>query len=193
MAPDPKDIQVLIPRVRRAIDGPAADAADAPAATLNDVQVTGLIADSIAEVILYTGGLFGYTLDVTDRDDTYGAPNAWQTDEVLSDDAATVIAAQAALDYYFHTVKGLKVSETITQEGRSWQYALSASVLRDQLKALRDARDRALAALTEKTDPALETYVSFLAVRDAETAALIEPWTVFGGGLVPVLPTPFGG
>ena len=61
---DPVDIRVMVPRVRRALEG-----AGAPQ-VLTDDAIKDLTADAIAEVILYTGGVFGHELVVTDRDDT---------------------------------------------------------------------------------------------------------------------------
>ena len=60
---DPVDIRVMVPRVRRALEG-----AGAPP-VLTDDAIKDLTADAIAEVILYTGGVFGHELVVTDRDD----------------------------------------------------------------------------------------------------------------------------
>jgi hypothetical protein len=179
--PDLTDVRVLIPRVRRAVDGPTAMSSGSATTTLNDDELVALIADSIAEVVLYEGDLFGATLLVNGRDESYGAPNAWKTDRELTEPEQVVIASQAALHHFFNDLSNLKISERIDQGDRQWEYAISAQALRDRIAALQAARDRALEALGG--NEVFETYSSFLAVRDAATAALIEPWTVGLGGV----------
>jgi hypothetical protein len=174
-APDPKDVRVLVPRIRRAVEG-----AGAPS-VLTDDAVKDLAADAIAEVILYTGSVFGKQLVVIDVDDATGAPSEYATSEELTLPEAAVIATQAALDFFFHRFANTKVSERISDEAQAWEYSLSATLLRDQLKLLVDERNRALEALG--TGTALESYASFLMVRDTHTAQLIEPWVDGGPGL----------
>lgn len=177
---DPTDVRVLIPRVRRAVDGPEAVGSGSVSATLDDDQVKNIIADAIADVILYTNGVFGTTLEVTARDAYYTAPTEYKTGRELTLTEGAVIAAQAALNFHFYTLRELKVSETITNEAEEWSYSLSATMLKDLLKALQDARDRALDALRDG-NPNLDSYISFIAVRDAATSLAIEPW-VQGSG-----------
>jgi hypothetical protein len=167
------DTRVLIPRVRRALEGPDSVSGSAAVAAggLLDDQVNALIADAIANIILYTGGLFGHTLEVEDRDDEYMAPIAWSVDPELSEAEGGVIVAQAALDYYFDFARGMKVSQRIADEGQ---------LLTEQLKFLIGERDRALELIGEENS-GLETWTNFIAVRDAQTSAIIEPW--LGGGV----------
>jgi len=167
--PDPANVAALIPRVRRALEGPAGSN------VLTDDQLKETIADAVADVILYTGGVFGHQLVVESRDDTYGAPNDWTIDPPLDESEATVIAAQAALNYYFFALRDLKVSETISDEGQSWSYDLSATLLRDQLALLRDARDKAL-EIVQASSPALDAFVSFIESRDIITSRIVEPY-----------------
>lgn len=176
------DVRVLIPRVRRAIDGPAA-LADGAGSTLTDSQVAALIADAIAGVIFYTGGVFGHELVVTDRDDSYGAPSAWAIEPGLSEAESTVIAAQAALEHFFHLVTELRVQETIRDEGQEWSYQLSAQALVERMRELQAARDRALEQV-KQASPVPTAFVSFLHERDGRIAALVEPYArgVLGGG-----------
>lgn len=181
-----QDLTTLIPRLRRAIDGPG----DGLATPLDDGQIEAAAADAIADVILYTGGLFGHTLVVLDRDDTYAAPNSWAVDPELTPEEETVIVAQAAINFFFHYFRGLKVSESIANEGQTWEYSLSANVVKAQFDELVAARDRALAAV-ERNHPVPTAFASFLEGRDYYTAQLIEPWTR-GSGL-PVLPQLAGG
>lgn len=179
---DLRDTQVLIPRTRRAIEGPDAVSGSAAVAAgnLSDEQVNAVIADAIADVIFYSGGLFGHNLEVTKRDEDFMAPIAWLVDPVLSDAEATVIIAQAALTYFFTWAKSMKVSERIADEGQEWEYQFSAQVLTEQIKALKDARDKALEAL-QRTEAGLDQWVNLIEARDRETMAIIEPWQTSAG------------
>lgn len=179
---DLRDTRVLIPRVRRALLGPHASGSAAPANSLSDEEVNGLVADAIADIVLYSGGssVFGHSLEVAERDGYYMAPVAWRTSEALSEDEGSVIVAQAALNYFLHEIKTLKTSERIADEGQEWEYQIGASVLTEQIKALQKARDEAIERL-QSDNTVTEGYVNFLAVRDQHTASLIEPWSDTGG------------
>jgi hypothetical protein len=166
------DVRVLVPRIRRAVEG-----AGAPP-SLGDDALKDLAADAIASVILYTGSAFGKQLLVTERDES-GAPVEYATSEELTLPETAVIAAQAALDFFFFDFAGKKVSERIGDEAQTWEYTLSANLLVQQLRQLREERDKALGALAGVP---LDGYESFLAVRDLEVARLVEPW-VNGGGV----------
>lgn len=166
----PVDIRVMVPRVRRALEGLTLDT------VLTDAQVKDATADACADVILYTGSLFGGTLDVTDTDPDTGAPDEYETSDALTLAQQGVIAAQAALTYFFYLFAGLKVSERIGDEGSQWEYSLSANLLRDQLKHLQAERDKALEAAAAELGASLEKYASFLAERDVAVARLVEPF-----------------
>lgn len=168
------DVRVVVPRVRRALEN-----AGAPS-SLSDDDIKDRVADAIADVILYTGSAFGKELVVKDTDED-GVPTEYETSDALSLPEQSVIAAQAALNYFFHGFSNLKVQERIADEGQEWEYTLSANLIRDALKALIDQRDKALEALG-RAGMALERYESFIAVRDAHVAAYIEPW-VHGAGV----------
>lgn len=168
------DIRVLSPRVQRAVEGVIQSAW-----TLNADQVKDLVADALADVILYTGSAFGKTLIVTAVDGN-GAPDEYATSDELTIAEQGVIAAQAALNWFFFRYVGQKVSERIADEGEEWSWAVSANLLTEQLKALIAARDRALEVLEGRAG--IEEYVSFLAVRDCEVARAVEPWAA-GAGL----------
>lgn len=168
------DIRVLVPRVRRRLEG-----AGAPA-ELSDDAVKDLVADSLSSILLYTGSVFGKTLDVAERDEN-NIPIEYTTSDELTLQEGTVVAAQAALDHFFFQFAALKVSEKISDEAGGWEYARSASLLKAQLELLVKERDRALDALAGSAG-ALDSYVSYLAVRDVETSRLVEPW-VEGGGI----------
>ncbi len=128
---DLRDTRVLIPRVRRGLEGAlGTGSANSSASQFTDDQVNALIADAIADCILYTGGLFGHNLVVTAREEAgYMAPIAWMTDPELSEDEGSIIVAQAQLNYFFFMLKGLKVQETIRDEATEWSYQLSANAL----------------------------------------------------------------
>lgn len=176
---DLRDLRTLIPRTRRVLNGPHATSENAPGSELSDEEILGVIADAVANVILYTGAGFGVMLEVTSRDAFYLAPNAWQTSAQLSTQEESVVICQAAIDYYFQGLQTMKTRETIKDEGQEWTYELSANLLRDQLKLLIDARDRALQAISDQSN--LDEYVSFIAERDAYLATVIEPWGPAGG------------
>jgi hypothetical protein len=175
MPPEPNDVVVLIPRVRRAIDGPAASSATAPSSSYSDEELKALIADAIGEIIFFTNGAFPHTLNVESRDDTYGAPEEWSVDPVLSEAEAAVVAAQAALNSFFFNLKELKTQETIGDEGQTWSYSISATLVRDQMEYLRAMRDKALEQIAAQ-DVALDAYVSYVHARDAIASVYVEPW-----------------
>lgn len=180
---DLRDTRVLIPRTRRALEGPdsVSGSAAVAAGLLSDDEVNATIADAIADVIFYSGGLFGHTLEVVARDTDYLAPIAWLVDPVMSEAEATVIVAQAALNYFFAWAKTIKTSQRIADEGQEWEYSLSAQLLTEQIKALRDARDRALEQLS-LDEGANDAWISTIQMRDAQTSAMIEPWVLGGVG-----------
>lgn len=157
------------------------------AATLDDTQIYGLIADALSTAILNTGGsyAFGYQLVVTGRDADYGAPNGWATDQPLAPEAETVIVSQAAIDYFFFQLRDMKISETTRDEGQEWQYTKSAQLLKDQLALLRDQRDRAIQVMQSLSVAMLDTYISLVGERDKLAAAWIEPWVQEIGAPVP--------
>lgn len=167
------DIRVLVPRVRRRLEG-----AGAPA-VLSDDAVKDLVADALSSVTLYTGSVFGKTIDVSEREG--GIPIEYTTSDELTLQEGTVVAAQAALDHFFWQFASLKTSEKIADEAGTWEYARSASLLKGQLELLIAERNRALDALMGSAG-ALDAYVSYLAVRDVETARLVEPWVADLGG-----------
>jgi hypothetical protein len=170
-----QDVAELVPRVRRAIYGPTPPTTGA----ISDDGLEAMAADAIADIILFTNGTWGHTLLISTRDGS-NAANGWSVDPPLELQEETVVVAQAALTFFFHEFKDKKVQESITQDGRTWSYTISAQVLKEQVALLRDQRDRALAALTAK-HPVLARYVSTLQVRDQLASAILEPW-VGGGG-----------
>lgn len=166
----PVDIRVMVPRVRRSLEG-----AGTPAG-LTDDAIKDVVADACADVMLYTGSLFGGQLVVTARDADSNAPTEYATEQELTLAQQSVIAAQAALNYFFFLFAGMKVSETIQDEGSQWSYDLSPSLLVEQMRMLQKARDSAIDAITEQDRAAYDTYISFLSIRDRETTRLAEPW-----------------
>lgn len=180
----PTDLTVLIPETRRAIDGPAATYPTAPTATLDDTQILGLIADAAGDILLLSGGsdVFGHTLEATSLDGTYSAPDGWQ----LSDPEVTVserriIVAQAALNYFLATAKSFKTGETIADEGQTWTWSTSAQFIRDQLAALIDMRDRAIATLQD-AGSGLTAWVNYVQERDVVAYAYTEEAIAGGYG-----------
>lgn len=168
---DDADLRVFIPRARRAINGPGADAP----VDLTDTEVLGLIADSLGTMILLTSGLIGHELVVTARDPFYRAPVAWKTDTPLDQAAETAMIAQVGVDFYFNRLRDMVTSETIMDEGQSWSYERPAAVIRDQLKLLASIRDRAVETIIADHPPA-EAWVDFVHERDQFAAAFLEPF-----------------
>jgi hypothetical protein len=165
----PEDIRVLVPRVRRAVEGVGQPEA------LSDDNVKDLVADAIADVILFTGGVFGKELLVTARDSTNNAPTEYATSEPLTLPEGSVIAAQAALTAVWETVRELKVQETIRDEGQEWSYQLSRTLVKDRIAMLQAQRDKALAQLASTVPVA---FVSFLHERDRLASTMLEPFYI---------------
>lgn len=161
------NVRVMVPRVRRALEN-----AGAPV-DISDEEMKDRVADALADVILYTGSAFGKDLAVLAVDDD-NVPQEYATSDALTLPEQSVVASQAALNYLVSLLIGLKVSETISDEAQTWTYDLSANIMRDAFAALKDSRDRALDAINESHT--FDVYESFLAVRDVQTVALIEPW-----------------
>lgn len=181
---DIRDTRVLIPRLRRALDGPTAMSSASPSATLSDEQVNAVIADAVASIILYSQSLFGATLEVAERDPHYMAPIAWRTEPALSEPQATCVVAQAALDYFYSrlsTTAGGKTSETIKDEATEWTWEISPQAVVERLRQLRADREKAIETLVEAGWEADVAWESFIGTRDRWTSLLIEPW-VEGGG-----------
>lgn len=162
------DIRVLIPMVRRGVEGVVPVSGG-----LTDEQIRDLVADALADIVLYTGSAFGHTLLVTQLG-AGGAPEEYATDDALTLAQQRVVSAQAALNHFFHTMVALKSQETIRDESTEWSYTTSANSMRDAWKALIEARDKALASL-EGNQPT-DTYISFLHERDSRVAAFVEPF-----------------
>lgn len=176
MAVEINDVRVLIPRVRRALDGPTASSSAAPSNTYDDEAIKALVADAIGEVIFFTGGSFKHTLDVAQRDDVYSSPTEWTVNPPLSEAEASVIAAQAAINTYFFSLRELKTQETIKDEGQEWSYTVSATLVRDQMAYLMKIRDAALEQIQADQSYALDQYVSFVHERDRWASYYVEPW-----------------
>lgn len=161
----------MVPRAGRALQGFNV--------TLTPAEIQALLADAVAEVIWYAP-TWGKTLVVTSRD-ADNIPLTYEIAPELSFPEQTVVVNQMALNHFYAVSQGGLTSETIANEAQSWSWTKAASMLADHYKALIKARDDALAVLIEAESEALDTYVSFLAVREARVAALIEPWTTDGG------------
>lgn len=172
--PDPKDLRVVIPRVKRALMGPARLNQD----KLTDSEIYALAADAAASAIMLCGGSgpFGSELIGSGHDPIYGAPTVWKTSVALSFAAQEILANEAAIMWFFHQVRDEKISQRIQNEGREWEWAKSSTLLRDHLKSLTDRRDLLLQGMLADA-PVVARYVSYLQVRDREVAARIEPFT----------------
>jgi hypothetical protein len=184
LGPDLTDLMVLVARTRRYIEGPYGPPEGRPA--LTDGVVYTMVADALADIILFTGNLFGHQLIVKTRDPTVGYPTAWQTEAILDEWEVTLITTQAALNYFFFLFRDLKISQAIANEGTSWEYSLSANVVRDYIAELQQRRDLAIQGL-QKHHPVIDRFASNIRVRDRATVTLLEWWDTnapdAGGGL----------
>lgn len=189
---DLRDLRVLIPACRRAIDGPTALASGSVSVTLDDQEVLALVADATAELILNTASrdgsvmnAFGNQLVVAQRDPFYLAPIAWMTDQPRSTAQDAAILSQAALNHYFWMLKGMKTSETMKNEAVEWTYTiLSPAVLLAWIQYLIGNRDKAIAAL-QSINVVMDVYISLVAERDRLSATWLEPWVTEIGAPVP--------
>lgn len=172
---DLRDTRVLIPRVRRGIEG-----AGVATKSLEDEAINGLIADAVANIILFTGALFGHHLNVLARDEIYMAPVAWQVDPEMSEAEGSLIVIQCQLDYFYQDLKTTKIQETIKDEASEWSYALSANALTAVLEGLRKQREEAIDRINYSS-PSLDAWVNTLAIRDQWTDAIIERYTINAG------------
>lgn len=180
--PDLTDLRVLVPKARRACEGPFGLPAGFPA--LTDDQVYAIVADACAEVQLLTGTLFGHELHVKRRDPLRGFPTAWNTNAILSESEGAVIVTQAAINFVYHLFREAKTSETIKDEGQEWTWDRSANLMVLQVKQLIEARDKALEML-ERIHAPLDSYISSVAERDKIAAVYLEPWVTEVGAPVP--------
>lgn len=160
------DVKVLVPRVQRAVARIGG--------TLTSEEAESASADALSSILLYTGSVFGKQLVVTSRT-AEGIPSGYATTDELTLAEETVVAAQAALDYFVSFMTTGKTSEQIADEAQSWSWSRSAQALRDAFAYLIGERDRAIEATTARA-PGMVAFESFLAVRDVEVARLIEPF-----------------
>jgi hypothetical protein len=179
------DLMELVPRARRAMEGPFGPPPGRPA--LADEQIYPMVADATADIILFSGSLFEHELVVTARDPTANFPTAWEVTPAMNEWDVSLITTEVALNYYFFLLRDLKTTETIQNEGTQWSYTVSANVMRDYLTALRAQRDTALAGMRSWHQP-LDRYASIIRVRDQATVALLEWWDTNIADRVPGLP-----
>jgi antitoxin component of RelBE/YafQ-DinJ toxin-antitoxin module len=162
---DPTDIRVLVPRVRRALEGTGQP-------VLTDDQVKDQVADAIADIILLTSGAFDVKLAVTATEN--GAPTEYRTERELTLPEGSAVAAQAAMKYLMVELQSFKTSETIRDEGQEWTWATSTQATTQRIKDLGDFRDRAIAAIMASKF-AVDSFDSFLEQRDMAVARRVEP------------------
>lgn len=179
------DLRELVPRARRAIEGPYGPPAGRP--PLTDDQIYPMVADATADIILFSGSLFEHELVVTERDPTANFPIAWEAQPGLDEMDVSLITVEVALNYFFFLFRDMKTTETIQNEGTQWSYTVSANVMRDYIKALEDQRNLALAGMRSWHQP-LDRYASIIRVRDQQTVAILEWWSTNPLDRVPGLP-----
>lgn len=196
---DLRDTRVLIPRLRRALDGPNATASGSASSSLSDEQLNAIGADAIGSVIFYSGSLFGAQLAVSERDPQYMSPIAWMTEPALTEPQVTIIVAQAALDYFYYQFSSTgagKTQELIADEATRWEWQTSPQALVERLRGLRADRDRALEQLTTESEEADTSWVSFIHSRDYDMDRWVgeqEAWGSFADARAASLPWDGGG
>lgn len=163
-----QDIAEIVPRVRRALEGPIPVN---PA--LTDGTVKAVAADAVADLILFTNARWPHKLVVSDRDPDTNYPTEWGVDPGLAPEDESLVAYQAALTNVGVLMRDMKVMERVKDEAKEWEWQISASAIRDWLKALIDSRDRALEAVFAGT-PVVARVASMLHARDPVGAALVE-------------------
>lgn len=201
--PDLTDLKVLLPRVRRKVEGPWGNPNGR--AEIAEAVLYNMIADACGEIVMLSGSFFHHQLLVKARDPIAGFPTEWQTDTILTEWEGAIVTSQAALNYYYYLFRDMKISETIKNEGTEWTFSLSANVIRNYLESLRDERDKAIEGLRINI-PVLDRFASNIRVRDQATVAVLEWWDInspglTGGGLpggqeatsIPWFPGPEGG
>lgn len=177
----PVDLRVLVPRVRRYCEGPYGPPRGR--SPLGETQLYEMSADACADIILYTGSLFGHKLVVTQRDARAGFPVGWATERVLEEWEAALITTQAALNYWFFVFRDLRVSQAVRNEGTEVTYSLSVNIIRDYIATLRAARDAAITGLRAH-HPVMDRFTSNIRVRDQATVAILEWWDHNSRGVV---------
>lgn len=175
-APDPQhptDLRVLVPRARRYCEGPYGPAPGRQ--SLSEQQLYEMVADGFSDIIMFAAGLFPRQIEVTQRDARVGFPIAWASDSVLEEWEASIIVTQVALNYWYFSLRDMRTSVTINNEGSEYSYTTSANIIRDYIKSLQSARDTAVETLMSRF-PVVDRFVSNLRVRDYQTVALLEWW-----------------
>lgn len=163
------DLTTLVPRIRRALD----------AETLPEAAAVAAAADAIARIILYTGSFFGHTLEVTNRDATFGAPDQWELSDEPTQAELEVVAIQAALDHITKSANEL-TQQTIRSEGREWSWQKSASALTERVRLLKEERDRALEVIEDGQGGSLVHYVAFLHTADLHIDRMLREPALLG-------------
>lgn len=172
-----QELADVIPRVRRAVEGPVPLPDGAPG-RLTDGQVEAVAADAVADIILLTKGRWGHTLI---REVATPPDESWQVDPAMTESEERLVALQVALSYTLYKYSDAVTSELIASEGQQWEVQRSATTITQQIKSATDARDAALAAAIAE-NPVLAQYASLLAARDPIGYRLIEPWRRFAPG-----------
>jgi len=168
--PNLDDVQILIPRIRRALEPGVASAS--AAVTYTDRMITEIAADAIGELMLIGGDAFPFTLNVAGRD-VNNYPSAWTTSPALPEEIMSLVAIQAVVGQLYGEIRDLKTSETIANEGSRWEYTRSVTLLKDRLATLMRDRDLILAKI-ERLNPTLDQFVNLVKARAPQTQADVE-------------------
>jgi hypothetical protein len=174
---DDRDVRIIVPRIRRALEPGVAVASAASGYT--DDMLKDVAADAVAELILIGGPSFPFTLSVSSADAS-GFAQEYLMDPAPDLSTQSLVAAQAAIGQVWNQLSTLRISEKISNESGSWEYQKSATILRDKIKALFSLRDEALAQMKlANVVPALDTFTSLLRTRSPTIDADVDQ---FDGG-----------
>jgi len=173
MAPlDNRDVRIMIPQVRRALDPGVASAS--AASSYSDAMIAAITADATSELLMLGGPIsFPFTLSIASADMITGYPTGWFIDPEPPLEIQALISLQAALGQVFNELRGLVTTEKIVNEGGTWEYTKSVQILRDKVGLLIAQRDTALKNAI-RVVPALDSISDLVAFRAPTIAANID-------------------
>lgn len=132
---DLTDVRIFIPRIRRELDPGVASGA----MTYTDDMLKDVAADAVGELSLVGGDSFPYTLSVASATPPSATPpQDWEyvTDPAVPLILYNLVAIQAALTQVYREAQNFKTQEKISDEGSSWEYQRSSTLVRARIDFL---------------------------------------------------------
>ena len=142
---DLTDVRIFIPRIRRELDPGVASAS--AASEYSDDMLKDVAADAIGELSLIGGPSFPYVLSVASgTPPSATAPQNWEyvTDPEIPLILYNLVAVQAALTQVYNDAQTFKTQEKITDEGSSWEYQRSSTLVKARIDFLLKRRQEIL-------------------------------------------------